>query len=247
MNRSKLARILIEEGLIPASATRKTAGHDPIFVSKSDVLEGRGFMSYRVDPENNNSKFYEVLITPLADGTWSYQARWGALTDKGRPGRIDGANSDKLGLSETQARSMLSKEYAKRLNQRGYTDAARHTQLQKFKYPTGLSRKPGFGWGVQSITTCVPQLRQLALKITEALEEVLAQEPLQLLDTLEEAMGLLQALENSDMARQVSKKIRPAVERMRQNPRYIQDPARTSKDLMAVRRYLNKQLALCNV
>ena len=242
---SKLARILAEEGLVKNSSF-KTAGEDPVLVSKRDILEGRGFMTYRVDAENNNSKFYEVLIQEQPDGTWAYLPRWGALTDKGRPGRIDGQKSDKFGLSFAQAFKMLQAQYNKRL-QRGYTDASKHSGLQKFKYPVGLSRRPGFGWGVQSITSCVPQLRGMLELIDMSLAEVRADEPLELLGHLESLSEILRGLENSDMAVNVSKLIRPAIERMRQNPRFILDPARTVKDLQKVRLYLNKQLSLCNV
>ena len=236
----RLAKILREEGLI------KTAGQNPISVSQKDIRNGDAFMTYLVNEENNNSKFYEVSIRLQGDGTWSYTPRWGALTDTGRPGRVDGARFDKHGLTEDQARRMLDKQYKKRV-QRGYTDAARHKSFAKFKYPVGLSRRPGFGWGVQSITSCVPELRGMVDLIDLSLAEIREDDPLELLGHLESMTEVLRGLEDSDMAERVSKLIRPAIQRMRKNPRFILEPARTVRDLQKVRRYLGQQLALCNI
>ena len=236
----RLAKILREEGLI------KTAGQNPISVSQKDIRNGDAFMTYLVNEENNNSKFYEVSIRLQGDGTWSYIPRWGALTDTGRPGRVDGARFDKHGLTEDQARRMLDKQYKKRV-QRGYTDAARHKSFAKFKYPVGLSRRPGFGWGVQSITSCVPELRGMVDLIDLSLAEIREDDPLELLGHLESMTEVLRGLEDSDMAERVSKLIRPAIQRMRKNPRFILEPARTVRDLQKVRRYLGQQLALCNI
>ena len=48
--RNRLATVLREEGLI------KTAGQDPISVSKKDIRNGDAFMTYLVNADNNNSR-----------------------------------------------------------------------------------------------------------------------------------------------------------------------------------------------
>lgn len=227
------------------ASTRKVA-HRPHFVTPKELRDGHAFMTYKIDAGKNNSKFYEGKITPADDGTWSLLKRWGALTDKGaRHSRVDGAKYDKHGLTESQAQRMLDKERKKRLGPRGYSDAMKSRPLGQ--YPVGLQRDVGFGWGTQEITQCVPALRNMSDLIVTALAEVQQDDAPDLLKALEGLAVLTSDLPASSMAKEIAKKLRPPVQRMKKNPRFIDDPNRTTKELMTLKRYIDRQTKECNV
>ena len=225
------------------ASTRKVA-HRPHFVTPKELRDGHAFMTYKIDAGKNNSKFYEGKITQAADGTWSFLKRWGALTDQGT-GRVDGQKHDKHGLTESQAQRMLDKEKRKRLGPRGYTDAMKSRPVGQ--YPVGLQRDVGFGWGTQGITQCVPALRNMSDLIVTALSEVQQDDAPDLLKALEGLAALTADLPASSMAKEIAKKLRPPVQRMKKNPRFIDDPNRTTKELMTLKRYIDRQTKECNV
>jgi len=125
------------------------------------VRSGEGFMLYFIDAGKNHSKFYEGLMLPNDDGTYRVLLRWGALTDSGFTGRIDGGKFDAKhsNLGEGTAKSILAKKYRAKTG-KGYVDAWRH-QGPKGQYPVGLTRDVGFGWGVQETAFCIPSLRNI--------------------------------------------------------------------------------------
>jgi hypothetical protein len=62
MNRSKLARILIEEGLTPASAARKTAGPEKIEVGDRVAIQTRkGKVGIERFTEPQKARYLEIL------------------------------------------------------------------------------------------------------------------------------------------------------------------------------------------
>jgi len=140
------------------------------------VAAGEGFALYMINPAANNSKFYEGIMLSNDDGTWRVHLRWGALTDSGFTGRIDGANFDgKFSrLTEREAKGVLTSKYRAKTG-KGYIDVwgPRHKspdgkQLPKGQYPVGLKRDVGFGWGVQEAAFCIPALRALAGELLQA-------------------------------------------------------------------------------
>ena len=222
-------------------------------VTRRAYRDGRAFMTYLVGLDagesaaatGNNSKFYEGLIEEQPNGLWSYKRRWGALTDRGpRGGKVEGSRFDKFDLSESQARMALVKELGKRLR-RGYKDAFKSQPVGQ--YPVGLDRKAPFGWGTQSITKCVPALRALEEAIQNAIQEVTEDDAVDLKEELLAAQDALRKLEDSSMAREVEKRLRKPLERMRGNPHFIPEPSRIIKELRILSRYLKRQLSECNV
>ena len=223
------------------ASTRRVA-HRPHFVTPKELRDGHAFMTYKIDAEKNNSKFYEGKIQQAEDGTWSLLKRWGALTDVG--GRVDGERYDKHGLTQAQAQRMLDKEKAKRLGPRDYKDAMKLRPVGQ--YPVGLERDVPF-WGGQGITKCVPALRGISEQIVTALAEVQQNDAGDLLLALEGLAALVSDLPKSSMATEIKKKLRPPVQRMKKNPRFIDDPNRTTKELMTLKRYIDRQVSECNV
>jgi len=136
------------------------------------VSAGKGFALYMIDAGRNNSKFYEGLMLPNDDGTWRVMLRWGALTDSGFTGRIDGGKFDARHshLSEREAKGVLAKKYRAKTG-KGYVDAWKH-KLPKGQYPVGLKRDVGFGWGVQDAAFCIPALRQIQQLLRDAQGEL---------------------------------------------------------------------------
>jgi hypothetical protein len=241
-----LRALLIEEGLLPRQASHGKVSHRPILATPSALKSGLAFMTYKIDAAENNSKFYEGMISEQPDGTWLYQRRWGALTDDG-PGRgkVSGAQLDKFGLDFTTAKKLLDAEYNKRIKSRGYSDAMKARPVGQ--YPVGLSRKAPFGWGTQSITQNVGDLRRLSGLISEARLDVTQDNAPALLADLRQIQEILSALPNSSMAAELRKMVKPPVARLEMNPRFIADPARTQKELMSLKRYIDRQLKETNV
>jgi hypothetical protein len=152
----------------------------PILTNKGldarKVSAGEGFALYWIDAGANHSKFYEGLMLENDDGTWSVTFRWGALTDSGFTGRIDGAKWDGkfAHLGKSQAQAALQKKYRAKTG-KGYIDVwgSRHVspngkKLPRGQYPIGLTRNPAFGWGVQDAAFCIPALRHIRFNLEEA-------------------------------------------------------------------------------
>jgi hypothetical protein len=221
-------------------------------VTLSAYRDGRALMTYLIAEEagigggatGNNSKFYEGVIKPDTKGTWSWIRRWGALADVGS--RADGKTYDKHGLTETVARKLLIKERLKRAK-RGYKDAFKSRPVGQ--YPVGLDRPGRSGpWGQQGITQCVPDLRRLSLLLGVAQKELAQDDAGDLFAALIAMENLAADLASSNsMAAEVKKRLRPPLERMRRNPRFIDDPGRTEKELRTLKRYIDSQLKECNI
>jgi len=151
--------------------TTKTA-HRPMLAPQGldarKVSRGEGFMLYLIDAGRNHSKFYEGLMLPNDDGTFRVLLRWGALTDSGFTGRIDGAKFDARNseLTEREAKAVLAKKYRAKTG-KGYVDAWKH-KLPKGQYPVGLTRDVGFGWGTQDAAFCIPALRWIRGHLSDA-------------------------------------------------------------------------------
>jgi hypothetical protein len=243
---STLPKGSTERRAILAGLKRVKTAHRPVLVTPKDLREKRGFMTYKIDAAKNNSKFYEGLITEQPDGLWSYQRRWGALTDDGPDRRrVDGARFDKFDLEENVAQRLLDMELAKRVRSRGYKDAMKTRPLGQ--YPVGLDRTVGFGWGTQGITKCVPQLREISKGLLEAMIELDQEDAPGLRGTLADLFSIVDALPNSSMAKEVRKHLRAPLQRMEKNPRLVLDPARTRKELMTLKRYIDRQTKECNI
>jgi hypothetical protein len=240
-----LRAILIEEGLLRGASQVKVS-HRPLLATPSALRSGLAFMTYKIDASKNESKFYEGLISEQPDGTWLYQRRWGALTDDGPDrGHIAGESYDRYGLDFATAKKLLDAEYNKRLKSRGYSDAMKTRPVGQ--YPVGLNRaKPGFGWGTQGIPKLVGDLRRISGLISEARLDVTQDNAPALLNDLRQAQSLLEGLPNSSMAKEVLKMLRPPLARLEMNPRFIADPVRTQKELMSVKRYIDRQLSETN-
>lgn len=277
---AKLARDVPElrKHLIPLlrQASQIKVAHKPILMSegltKEAVRDGRAFMVYKVDPDNNNSKFYEGLIIEndqYNPGTnpqnerlgYTLIRRWGALTDSGQTGRIDGAKFDDDDRAQfptlNAAKMELRKHYATRVSH-GYTDAfgADHTtpdghKLPMGEYPVGLTRKPGFGWGSQSITTCSPVLHDLGEALSMARSEIqMTGRSDAIKDKLENAVTALRTLAHTDstMASKIAAAMSKVLRRLSGSPRFLPDPEGRAMalELQTIQRYVSKQMSLCS-
>jgi len=245
-------------------ATMQRLAHKPIMLNmglnKRAVQSGEGFMVYAIDQAKNNSKFYEGLIVP-ENGGFQIKRRWGALTDSGQTGRIDGAKFDEderfFFPSLGSAKRELRAHYAKRLS-RGYVDAfgpdhvspVDGLKLPMGQYPVGLSRKPGFGWGQQSVTQCLPSLKYIMDDLAEAKMEIQQNKTSDTIeDTLDHAVGILSRLahEDSTMAGKLKQAMAKMLRRVRGSVRFLPDPegVALTKEINMVMRYISKQTSYC--
>ena len=247
------------------SVMRRVA-HQPIMKSqgfnKGLVRSGEAFMVYNIDPKTNKSKFYEGMVVPADGGGFRVVRRWGALTDSGRTGRIDGAKWDedrRFWFDDvSSAKRELSKHYAKRLS-RGYIDAfgPKHInpmdgkKLPMGQYPVGLTREVGFGWGSQSVTTCIPGLRQLQEQIAAAQVEIAGKGRSDtVVSALESAIQFIRTIahEDSSMAGKLLRQMGKPLRRAQGSPRFLPDPEgkALTKELNTISRYVEKQLSYCS-
>jgi len=230
-----LRRILASEGLIP-----KTAAGKPYMpeVTRQKYRDGEAFMAYYIDQAKNHSKFYEMAVVPDGRGTHTLKKLWGAMGQ----GRQQSKNQD--GLEYDQALRLLAKHGLGKIR-KGYKDAFKTQPVGQ--YPVGLDREVGFGWGTQEIIGCVPALRDMASLIDTAMAEIRADDAPDLLLALEGMAALMSDFPRSDMSKQVATRLRKPLERMKQNPRFIDDPSRTMKELMTLKRYIDRQTKECNI
>jgi len=241
-----LRAILASEGLLPKTAQQNKLAHRPVLAVPAALRSGMAFMTYKIDAGANNSKFYEGMISEQPDGTWLYQRRWGALTDDGPDRRrVDGAKLDKFGLEYNVAKKMLDAEYGKRLKDRGYSDAMKTRPVGQ--YPVGLSRNVGFGWGTQGIAKSVTDLRTFSELLAEARVDVDKDNATGLLTHLHQLKGLLEKMPNSSMAKEIQVMLKAPIGRIEMSPRFIADPAKTQRELLALKRYIDRQLLETNV
>ena len=216
------------------------------------VAQGMAFMVYNIDSETNKSKFYEGLIVE-SPGGYKVIRRWGALTDSGQTGRIDGAQFDEdsrfVFPSLNSAKRELEAHFAKRLS-RGYTDAFGDRAPVKGQYPVGLTRAPGFGWGSQSITRCVPQLGVMQSYFRAALKEVQATGRSDLIQAiLAKAVKNVKEVAHADssMAKLLVKMMTKPLQRVKGDRRFLPDieGRALAGELSGIIDYLDKQLSHC--
>lgn len=255
-------------------ATQQKVAHKAILFSegldKTAVRDGQAFMVYKVDPIDNNSKFYEGLIIEEDSNPGNPQSevsgfrvlrRWGALTDSGQTGRIDGAKYDEMDdywfPTLNGAKMELRKHYMKRLTN-GYKSAFgdEHTtpdghKLPMGEYPVGLTRKPGFGWGSQSITNCSPALHNLQEALANARKEIITTGKASAVqEDLMRAVQILKTVASADstMATKILKAVNLVLRRLSGSPRFLpdEDGKALAGNLKTIQTYVGKQLSLCN-
>jgi predicted DNA-binding WGR domain protein len=237
--------------------------HQPFLKSqgltKALVREGSAFMVYKIDKTENSSKFYEGLIVE-ENGGFRLLRRWGRLTDSGASGRIDGANADnhpKFWFQTlTEAQAALQETYRTRLAH-GYVDTfgPKHRTpdghaLPMGQYPIGLGGA-GFGWGGQSVTNCIPALKQLEEALTQARFEIQQTGRSDAVRSqLEGAQKLITevAREDSTMAQTLLASLKKALHRVMGSPRHLPDPEGKLllKELFTINTYVRKQMSLCS-
>ena len=244
--------------------------HEPYLkregLTKSKVGAGEAHMFYLIDAEKNNSKFYEVLVVenPQGSGYYDVMRRWGALTDRGAGGRVDGEKYDTdprfSGLSYREAIKNAAGHAKKRLGKKPpyisaygpkHINPTTGKKLPMGQYPIGLVRgNAGFGWGSQAVTSCLPGLRQLQESIQRAISEAVDRDTVDLINALQEAnsvVGHQIARADSTMAGKIQKLIRGPMMRAKGAPRFLPDADGTkiTKELRTLDRYLTKQMAYC--
>ncbi|NBO56748.1 MAG: WGR domain-containing protein, partial [Actinobacteria bacterium] len=70
--------------------------HNPItntlmnekLINPWSYADGTAKMMHLIDPANNNSKYYEMVIIPAGQGRFKLLKVWGRLTDTGRIGKL---------------------------------------------------------------------------------------------------------------------------------------------------------------
>lgn len=265
VTKQKLASLTLFE----RQATLRRIAHKSIMLvdeglplTKDAVRAHNAFMVYKVDREKNNSKFYEGLIVPSSDGSgYTVKRRWGALTDSGQTGRIEGKQFDEDPRSQFPTEAMAQRElkahYAKRVSH-GYVDAygPDHQtpdghKLPMGEYPVGLTRKPGFGWGSQSVTQCIPALREVQMALEAAKAETDGEAKTALIQArLSQAVALLRQVAHADstMAAKILGFFDKSLRRLSGSPRFLpdEDGQRLAAELFTATRYITKQLSLCD-
>ena len=233
------ARILVARYL-DKIAHRPTLGD----VTLARYRQGEAAMMYFIDAEKNHSKFYEMSVVPddVHPGMFTLKKRWGALTDAAGPGRV--VVGDETNLTYEAAIRGLATHAASKLR-KGYKDAFKSRPVGQ--YPVGLSRTVGFGWGTQSATTCVPQLRQLQQDIDAALVagDLGDLDVLQI--RLEEAERIVNSLERSSMAAEIAKHLRGPLRSVSTADRFFTEKNDVTRQLKTLSNYIRRQVAECNV
>jgi len=193
-------------------------------------VEGLAFMAYMIDGARNNSKFYEMAITPHIDGSATLTKMWGALGK----GKTRSKVEEYADLE--QAMRVLDKQGKAKLR-KGYEDAFR--SQPKGQYPIGLDRSgPGFGWGTQDIRTQIKALKQIEVDLEEALGALASRDNADLIQNLTEMRDTLSLLEDG-MAKEMRKLIITPLNHLRGgefNERLVR------KYLTTLKNYLRGQL-----
>ncbi len=212
------------------------------------VQKGEAFALYYIDAANNNSKFYEGLMLPNGDGSFRVLFRWGALTDSGFTGRIDGSKFDgrQSMLDERSAKGLMMKKYRAKTG-KGYVDAWKHKGA-KGQYPVGLTRDVGFGWGTQEAAFCTPALREVQMLLKDAQGALDQQDWSRAVQLQDEAASTLRSDRGSSMLKKVNDNLKHLQGRAE---RVLADPAsnevrnwRTAMSRLIS--YLDKQLSECH-
>ena len=212
------------------------------------VAAGEGFALYMINPAANNSKFYEGLMLPNDDGTWRVMLRWGALTDNGFTGRIDGSKFDARHseLTERVAKGVLQAKYRAKTG-KGYVDAWKHKGA-KGQYPVGLTRDVGFGWGVQEAAFCTPALRSVQDLLKDA-QAALGRSDFDRATALQDEAALtIRGNRGSDLIKKVNDNLKHMQGRAEA---VLTDPSSSAvrnwtTAMSRLISYLDKQLAVCH-
>ena len=130
------------------------------------ALDAPNVMLAYIDPDRNNSKFYEMNIVPTGEESdakksaehpqrgvpisWVLQRRWGRLTDPGTRKRIDSYNDYYSNMADAR---MALRHLQEEKMRKGYQDYTRQGE-----YPVGLG-SAGFGWGGQAVCQIIPEVR----------------------------------------------------------------------------------------
>lgn len=278
--RSQILPLLTEKSASPtpemrlASLTVKMANR-PILqrqgLDTQAVKSGMASMLYYIDGSKNHSKFYEMLIVPGDGGSYTLMRRWGALTDTGDTGRVDVKDMEGLSLRSAQAelakiyREKVGKGYKDTFNGKMHVSPATGERLPLGQYPVGLTRVPGFGWGTQSATACIPSLRDLSEKVDAAINEMEEDNDLaMLLADMEGAQRIINQLMRNPVAIDTEtnmsmgdvldaalktplNRIRALQGMARSGPGRLPDLDREKlrRELVAIRNYIRKQLSHC--
>jgi hypothetical protein len=177
------------------------------------------------------------------------------------------------GLSLRSAQAELAKIYREKVG-KGYKDTyngkmhvspATGERLPLGQYPVGLTRTPGFGWGTQSATACIPSLRDLSEKVDAAINEMEEDNDLaMLLADMESAQRIINQLMRNPVAIDTEtnmsmgdvldaamktplNRIRALQGMARSGPGRLPDLDREKlrRELVAIRNYIRKQLSHC--
>ena len=245
-------------------ASQRKVAHKPELakygLNREAVESGYGFMTYKIDAEANNSKFYEGVITLDGNG-YRLLRRYGALTDSSATGKIMGRNWDHDSAfwypTLEMAQKQLRADYKKRMDH-GYVDAfgPHHAtpdgkKLPQGQYPVGLTRQVGFGWGTQSVTNCIPALRELQESLSAARTEIQSTGQSAIIkDKLDDAVVILRTVAHADstMAAKIMGALSKSLRRLNGSPRFLPDidGRALMSELATIQRYISKQLSLCD-
>lgn len=241
---------------------RKTASKplmENLGLNKEKVRAGEALMMYMISREANHSKFYEAIILPSGMG-FIVRTMYGGLTDSPGTGRV--VTKDYPASSMDQAKRMLQAIYQKRLSPgHDYIDAfdsSTHRSPQTGKalppgeYPIGLARNVGFGWGTQSVSYCIPALKNLQDAIAAAQDEIANQGRSETVKfSLTRALDFIKAIANEDstmgqkLVRLMSRPLRRVTEGKQE--RFLPDPdgRAMAADLRTLATYIEKQMSYC--
>jgi predicted DNA-binding WGR domain protein len=225
---------------------RSAAGKAYLFdmgLTRDKVRSGEAAMLYKIDPQMNQSKFYEMLIVSRRRGVFTLIKKWGRLGPNSKTIEADFPSLEEARRELAQTlRSKLSRGYIST-----YSPDHRNTNGAKLpvgQYPVGLESNPGL-WRNQKVISCKPALQKLLVQLTKSQKQVmLGKFGRTLISSLQEALALTSELDES-MARIVYEKIRAPLNRIKGEGRHAPDPDKIVKELNSLRRYLELQLSTC--
>jgi len=240
-------RIARLESLYGRTASVRTAAGKAYLLAEgltaAKVRAGEGAMLYMIDPGTNKSKYYEMLVKPKDRGLgYMLIKRWGRLGPRFQQNIEEYGSLEvaKIALARTLA-SKTAKGYIST-----YGDYHRNSAGAKLpigQYPVGLETNPGT-WANQQVVSCKPVLRQLLAQLVKSVRQVESGSVgATLLRSLEAAYATTSDLEES-MAQIVRAKLRAPINRIKGEGRHIPDPAKISKELRSLHKYLELQLSI---
>lgn len=234
------------------ASTIKTAAGKPYLQSegltRQKVRDEEASMLYLINEAKNESKYYEMIIVK------NPQNEGGGYTLIRRYGRLGPRFQERR---EVFKNLVVAKAEMKRIElqkvKKGYVSAfgdyhraPNGKKLPLGQYPIGLESHAG-SWANQEVISCKPVLMNLKRKLEDAvLDAENGQIGEDLRDDLEQVYALTTGLDES-MAKEIQKKLRPPLERLRgTNRRFKFDPFTIVKELKSLSKYLSLQLSLCD-